>query len=59
MAAKNGHHRAVKLPLGREGINPNRPENYGKTPLLWAVKDRHEGMEELFEARKSGTSGVV
>ena len=59
IAPKNGHHRAVKLPLGREDINPNRPENYGKTLLLWAVKDRHEGMEELLEARKSGTSGVV
>ena len=29
----NGHEGVVKLLLGREDVNPDRPDNYGQTPL--------------------------
>ena len=35
----NGDEGVVKI-LGREGINPDRPDNNGLTPLLFAQRGR-------------------
>ena len=32
-AAENGHNGVAKPVLGREDVNPDRPDDIGKTPL--------------------------
>jgi len=31
----------VKLLLGRKDVDPDRPDNDGLTPVLWAAEDGH------------------
>jgi len=44
-AVKNKNHRAVKLLLTCDGVDPDKPENsmFGETPLRWAIG--HEEVE--------------
>ena len=32
-AARNGHEEVMEILLGREGVNPDKPDNYCRTPL--------------------------
>jgi len=45
VVAQNGHKGVVKIPLIREEVNPNRPDNGGRTPLsppVWLVLDMRD-----------------
>ena len=42
-AAGNGHEEVVKILLGRDDIDPNKPGMHGRTPLLLATRNQHEG----------------
>ena len=46
-AAWNGHEGALKLLLGREGINPDKPDNGGRTPLSHSAENGHEGVVKM------------
>ena len=41
----------MKLLLARDDINPNKPDNYGGTPLWQASFNGHEGVARLLLAR--------
>ena len=49
-AAENGHEGVVKILLEQEGINPNGPDEYGRTPLSRAGSG-YEGMVEMLLGR--------
>ena len=51
-AARNGHEGVVKTLLGREGINPDKPDNDGRTPLLKAAWNGHEGVVKMLLGRE-------
>ena len=34
----------VKMLLGRSDLNPNTPDEYGRTPLSWAAGNGHGGV---------------
>ena len=51
-ASRNGHEGVVKLLLGREEVNPDKPDNYGRTPLSFAVKNGREGVVKLLLGRE-------
>jgi len=42
----------VKLLLGREDVNPDRPDNRGRTPLSWAAGNGHGGVVKLLLGRE-------
>ena len=44
-AARNGHEEVVRVLLGRDDIDPDKPGQGGETPLLWAACNGHEGVE--------------
>ena len=46
-AAHNGHDEVVTILLGRENINPNKPNDHGQTPLSLASWGGHEGVIKL------------
>jgi len=48
-----GHERVVKLLLQQEGVDPNRLDKHGGTPLSYATGRGHEGVVELLQARGS------
>ena len=37
----------MEILLGREEINPDKPDNYGQTPLLYAAKYGREGAVKI------------
>jgi len=41
----------VKLLLGRNDLNPDKPDNNGKTPVWSASSNGHEGVVNLLFAR--------
>ena len=43
--------RAVILLPARDDINPDKPDNNGQTPLLWASLNGHEEVVRLLLAR--------
>ena len=51
-AAYNGHEGVVKLLLGQEDVDPNRPDKYDQTPLWCAAAQGHEGVVKLLLGRK-------
>ena len=52
-AAVNGHEGVAKLLLGRDDVDPNRPDRYGETPLGWAAIKGHEGVVKLLLGREN------
>jgi len=50
-AAKNGHEEVVKILLGRDDVNPEKPGQYEKTPLCYAAKNGHEGVVKMLLGR--------
>ena len=51
-AAQKGHEEVVKLLLGREEVDPSKPEAYGKTPLSLAADAGHEGVVKILLGRE-------
>ena len=43
-AARNGHKEVVRMLLGRDDIEPDKPGEDGQTPLLLASRNGHEGV---------------
>jgi len=50
-AASNGHERIVKILLGRDDVNPDRPNCFSLTPLLCATRNGHEGVVKMLFGR--------
>jgi len=46
-AARNGHEGVVEILLGRDDVEPDKPDNYGQAPLLQAARNGHEGVVKL------------
>ena len=51
-AAYNGHEEVVKILLGREEVNPDKPDNSGKTPLSYAAQSGHERVVKILLERE-------
>ena len=60
-AARQGNQGAVRLLLVQDDINPDKPDNHSRTPLLWASHEGHEGMNEATRGRGEvlGQAGVA
>ena len=39
----------MKILLERDGVNPNKPDDKGRTPLSWAVEHGHAGVVALLQ----------
>jgi len=42
----------VKILLGREEVNPDNPDNGGRTPLSYAASGGHEGVAKILLGRE-------
>ena len=51
-AARNGHEGVAKILLGREEVNPERPDNGDRTPLSYAAGKGHEGVAKMLLGRE-------
>ena len=51
-AAHNGHEEVVKILLGWEEVNPDKPDNSGMTPLSYAAWFGHEGVVKILLERE-------
>jgi len=40
----------VKMPLAKEEVNPDKPDEDGRTPLSHATWDGHEGVVKILLA---------
>ena len=50
-AARSGHERVVEILLGRNDVNPEKPNVFGKTPLCYAAEYGHEGVMKILLGR--------
>ena len=50
-AARNGNEAVVKILLGKEDINPDKPGEGGRTPLMRAARNEHEGVVKMLLGR--------
>ena len=51
-AAHNGHEEVVKILLGQEEVNPDKPDIEGQTPLTYAAWNGHEGVVGILLRRE-------
>jgi len=51
MLPPQGNEGVVRLLLTRDDINPDKPDNNGRTPLSWTSQTGHEGVANLLLAR--------
>ena len=51
-AAHNGHEAAVKVLLGWEDIDSDKPDSDGRTPLSFAAQGGHEGVVKVLLGRE-------
>ena len=51
-AASNGHEEVIKILHGREGVNLDKPDNFGRTPLSRATGHRHEEAVKVLLGRE-------
>jgi len=51
-AAAGGHEEVVKILLGREEVNPGKPNNILKTPLSHAARGGHGGVVKILLRRE-------
>ena len=42
----------IKILLGREEVNPDKPDTFGQTPLSYAACFGHEGVIEILLGRE-------
>ena len=49
----------MKILLGREEVNPDKPDMRGLTPLSHAARRGHERMVALLESRKAVTPSII
>jgi len=49
----------VKVLLEREEFNPDKPDNYGQTPLSLATKKGHTRVAALLQSRKAVTPSTI
>jgi len=54
-AGRNGHEQMVRMLLGLDGVNPDKPDNYGGTQLCWATSNGHKGVVEILLGRAWST----
>ena len=47
-AARNRCARVVKLPLRKNDVDPDKPDNGGRPPLSWAAGAGHDEIAEIF-----------
>jgi len=52
LAAERGHEAVVKLLLAREDVNPDRPDDFGRTPISLAAERGHEAVVKLLLERR-------
>ena len=52
MAALFGHEGVVRILLGREEVDPDKPDHTGRTPLLGAALNGHEGVMKILLGRE-------
>ena len=45
----------MRILLGREGVDPKKPDNDGRTPLRLVIKNRVERVVVLLQSRKAAT----
>ena len=50
--ANTGYGKVVEILLGRDDVNPDKPDMYDRTPLLCAAENEHEEVVEILD-RKS------
>jgi len=50
-AANSGHEGVVKILLGRDDVNPDKPATWGLTPLSFAVRNGHGGVVQILLGR--------
>ena len=50
-AALKGHEGVVKILLGRDDVNPDKPDNGNRTPLWWAAANGYEGVARILLGR--------
>ena len=50
-AARGGHGGVMKILLGRNEVNPDKPDKYGQTPLNWAAFHGHEEVIKILLGR--------
>jgi len=50
-AASNGHEEVVKILLGRDDVNPDKPDSNSQTALLCAAQNGHEGVVKVLLER--------
>jgi len=51
-AARNGHEEVVKILLGWEEVNPDKPDDGNRTPLSFAAENGHEGVAKILLGRE-------
>ena len=55
-AARNGHSGVMEILLGREEVNPDKPNGWGQTPLSYAAENGHEGVVKILLGREEVNS---
>src|SRR2546423_11913765 len=59
LAGENGYEAVVKLPLTKDGVDPDSKDTkYGQTPLSWAAKKGHEAVVKLLAWSASVATGT-
>jgi len=51
-ASKKGHEEVVKMLLGREEVNPDKPDRWGRTPLSYAAEYGYGEVVKMLLGRK-------
>jgi len=49
----------VNILLEREEVNPDKPDNYGQTPLSVAAMRDHKEVVALLQAHRAVTSNAI
>lgn len=49
----------MKILLGQEEVNPNKPDNDGQTPLMFAAKYDHERVVALLQSYEAATHSAI
>ena len=58
-AAGNGHEAVVRILLGRDDVDPNKPDNKGRTPLTYAAENDYPGVIALLQPPTPTTRGAA
>ena len=56
-AARNGHEEVMEILLGREGVDPDKPDNYCRKPLSHAANRGHEEVVKVLPGREELKAG--